>query len=306
MEFANVWQKNGYISQVRMAEESDLRAITRLLRRAPFMHIHADWRLPAEWLGLPGFVVLPERDYEGGNGLYPTNNFFLSPTGLLGCLAATADPSPTAWVRVAAVSESRDMLAAMLARVVDNLRETAVTELCWLATRSWPNAWLPDLGFFQANTIETYLKDDSWLPEGTAVPHLNIRPAELTDMAVLEKMEMAAFEPMWRYSAETFALASRQALCFDVAEINGQIVAFQLSTRTDSGAHLVRLTVDPQVHRQGIGSAVLAHAVQTYHRHGLRQVSLNTQLDNISSQVLYRKFGFHATGQCFPVWLLPL
>jgi [ribosomal protein S18]-alanine N-acetyltransferase len=306
MEFANVWQKNAYISQVRVAEKGDSGAITRLLRRVPFMHIHADWRLPAEWLGSPGFVVLPERDYEGSNGRSPTNNFLLPQSGLLGCLAATADPPPTAWVRVAAVGDSRDMLAAMVARVAANLKETAVTELCWLATRAWPDTWLPELGFFQANAIETYWKDDGWLPEGTAVPHLNIRPAELTDMAALEKMETAAFEPMWRYSAETLALASRQALCFDVAEINGQIVAFQLSSRTDSGAHLVRLTVDPQVQRQGIGSAMLTHAVQTYHRHGLRQVSLNTQLDNISSQVLYRKFGFHATGQRFPVWLLPL
>ena len=306
MEFANVWQKNGYISQVRMAEKGDSSAITRLLRRVPYMHIHADWRLPADWLGTPGFVVLPERDYEGENGRFPANKFLLPQTGLLGCLAATADPSPAAWVRVAAVGESRDMLAAMVAQVAAYLQETAVTELCWLATRAWPDTWLPDLGFFQVNFIETYLKDDGWLPEGTAVPDLIIRPAELTDMAVLEKIETAAFEPMWRHSAETFALASRQALCFDVAEMDGEIVAFQLSTRTDSGAHLVRLTVDPRVQRQGIGSAILAHAIQTYHRHGLRQVSLNTQLDNISSQFLYRKFGFHASGQRFPVWLLPL
>ncbi len=306
MEFANVWQENAYISQVRMAEKRDSGAITRLLRRVPLMHIHADWRLPAEWLGSPGFVVLPERDYDDGNGRSPTNNFLLPQTGLLGCLAATADPPPTAWVRVAAVSESRDMLAAMVARVAAYLQETAVTELCWLATRAWPDTWLPDLGFFQANAIETYLKDDVWLPEGTAVPHLKFRPAKLTDMAALEKIETAAFEPMWRHSAETFALASQQALCFDVAEMNGEIVAFQLSTRTNSGAHLVRLTVDPRVQRQGVGSAVLAHAIQTYHHHGLRQVSLNTQLDNISSQFLYRKFGFHATGQRFPVWLLPI
>ena len=306
MEFANVWQKNGYISQVRVAEKGDSSAISQLLRRVPYMHIHADWRLPAEWLGSPGFIVLPERDYDSDNGRSPLDKFLLPRTSLLGCLAATADPPPTAWVRVAAVGESREMLAAMVARVTAYLQETGVTELCWLATRAWPDTWLPGLGFFQANAIETYLKDDVWLPEGTAVPHLKIRPVKLTDMAVLEKIETAAFEPMWRHSAETFTLASRQSLCFDVAEMNGEVVAFQLSTRTDSGAHLVRLTVDPRVQRQGIGSAVLAHAIHTYHHHGLRQVSLNTQLDNISSQFLYRKFGFYATGQRFPVWLLAL
>lgn len=294
MDLANVWQENIYFPHVRKAERADAAAITRLLRQAPFMHMHADWRLPGDWLGSPGFVVLPEED--------SARSLLFTQESLRGCLIATADPPPAAWVRAAVVTESQEMLAALLAQAVAALRETAVTELCWLATREWPNTWLPDLGFYQVNAIETYVKEDDWLPEDTAVPHLTIRPAELADMPTLEKIDHAAFAPMWRHSAETFALAGQQALCFDVAEIAGEIVGFQLSSRTNFGAHLVRLTIDPQVQRQGVGSAILAHAIRTYQQHGLRHASLNTQLDNGSSQFLYKKFGFRPTGQTFPVW----
>jgi ribosomal protein S18 acetylase RimI-like enzyme len=302
MDLANVWQENKYISTVRAAEKADAGAITRLLRRAPFVHMHADWRLPGDWLGSPGFVVLPEQAVAEGNGRSPVHPFLFPQNDLYGCLIATADPLPAAWVRAAAVIESQEMLAALLAHAMTALRETAVTELCWLVIRDWPNTWLPDLGFYQANAIETYVKDDKWLPEVTAVPHLIIRPAQLADMPALEKIETAAFAPMWRHSAETFALAGQQALCFDVAEIAGEIVGFQLSSRTNMGAHLVRLTIDPQVQRQGVGSAILTHAIRTYWQHGLHHVSLNTQLDNGPSQFLYRKFGFRPTGQTFPVW----
>jgi ribosomal protein S18 acetylase RimI-like enzyme len=88
--------------------------------------------------------------------------------------------------------------------------------------------------------------------------------------------------------------------------MGGTIVGFQLSTASGSTAHLVRLTVSTEWHGQGIGSALLAHAITSYRANGLSQVTLNTQLDNIASQFLYRKFGFNATGQRLPVWALPL
>ncbi|MEJ2747989.1 MAG: GNAT family N-acetyltransferase [Anaerolineae bacterium] len=308
MELANV-SSSELANRVRVAELDDARAINRMLRRVPNSHIHVDWRLPLDWLGTDGFVVVPEPVFSTGQRQLIADKFLPPTRRLIGCLAAVADPPPAAWVRlasVAAVADSQAVLAVMLTKVIEFLRETAVTQLGWLAVQSWPNAWLPELGFVRANEIETYVKEDDWLPPVTAVPHLTIRPVQSSDMPRLEAIERAAFAPLWRHSADTLTLASQQALCFDVAEIDQQIVAFQLSSRTEAGAHLVRLTVDPAWQQQGVGSAVLNHTLQTYHRYGLHQVSLNTQLDNISSQILYRKFGFSASGQRFPVWVFTL
>lgn len=305
MEFAN--HERNY--EVRTAVSSDAREITQLLKRVPYSHVHVDWRLPVDWLGEPGFVALPEPMFSTEQRRSVAAKFLPPRERLQGCLAATADPPPAAWVRVASVAAAADpqtALAAMLAHVEDYLRETAVTQLGWLAVQDWPNAWLPDLGFRRANEIETYMKEDAGLPKITAVSRLVIRPAQLSDMPHLAAIEALAFDPLWRYSADALALANRQALCFDVAELDDDIVGFQLSSWAGDGAHLVRITINPNIQKQGIGSALLAHAITTYRQRGLSRISLNTQVDNIASQYLYRKFGFIASQQRFPVWVKDL
>ena len=87
-----------------------------------------------------------------------------------------------------------------------------------------------------------------------------------------------------------------------VAELDGEIVAFQFSTPTESGVHLARITVDPSFQGRGIGALLLANTCEAYRRTGVRTVSLNTQADNSASQSLYRRFGFRPNGQKFPVW----
>lgn len=264
--------------------------------------MHVDWRLPIEWLGSPHFVVVPQSLEETGARY---SKFFALPERLSGCLAATADPLPAAWVRVAAVAreaESLAMLGAMLDRVVDSLRDTAITQLAWLVAQEWPNPYLPAFGFEQINQIETYVKYDLDVPQFHQAPDLIIRPVQPRDFAALAEIETIAFEPLWRMSSDTLALAQREALCFDVAEWNGRVVGYQLCSYGANSAHLVRLTIAPQAQGQGVGSALLAQAIRMAAHDSLRYISLNTQVDNSTSQHLYKKFGFLPIGERLPVW----
>jgi len=282
---------------IRIATADDKSAINRLLQMASLSHVHVDWRLPSEWIGSPGFVVWAGERQEDMANVH----------NIQACLAVAADPLPAAWVRVAGINDKNnhkpfEFLAPMMDRVSDYLRETAVVEIGWLAAHHWSNSFMLRLGFSRINQIETYLKDDLKLPHITTNPSLRIRPVQYEDMPLLEKIEAEAFEPLWRHSAHSLILAQRQAISFDLAEFDGQVVGFQLSAHSDDSAHLVRLTVKPERQRSGIGSALLAHAIMGYREKGMGQVSLNTQVDNIPSQRLYRKFGFYASGQRLPVW----
>jgi ribosomal protein S18 acetylase RimI-like enzyme len=307
MDFANHWQAGETAVSpsdyaVRLAVQEDATAITRLIRDTPRAHLHVDWRLPADWLGSPHFVVASVDDGRSAN---LRAKLFGRPTSLVGCLAATPDPLPAAWVRVAAVADGREerpLLAEMLAQVTASLREASVKELGWLVMRQWPRASLLDLGFEMVNQIETYVKPTLELPEMHRPPELQIRPVQPSDMADLAALEAEAFEPLWRFSSDTLNLARREAICFDVAEWNGRLVGYQFSSRSPEGAHLVRLTIAPALQGQGVGSALLAEAIHAYRCLGLPAVSLNTQVDNFVSQRLYHKFGFHATGEKLPVW----
>jgi ribosomal-protein-alanine N-acetyltransferase len=307
MELANVSEINPPRAMVRMALKSDAPAITKLLQTSQYGHVHLDWRTPVEWLGSTGFVVHVRLPRQSLLTQHTSARAVGREHGISGCLAVAADPPPAAWVRVAAVGSSGRpflILGAMLARALETLRLASVDQLGWLAGEAWPTAWLYGLGFEPVNKIETYWKDDLDLPPTATVPDLSIRPVEGDDMEGLAKLEKAAFDPLWRHSAEGLALARREASGFDVAVLQGRIVGFLLSVRSHSVAHLVRLTVDPELHGIGIGSTLLAHAILGYRAQGVRQVSLNTQVDNLASQYLYRKFGFYSRGERLPVWAM--
>lgn len=286
---------------VRPAVASDRTAINRLLRLGPLNHLHVDWQLPADWLGEPGFVVAEPSGQA-------TVTSWAATSPLDGCLAAIADPLPAAWVRVAAIApevEPLPVLAQMLLQVKPTLRQQGVTQLGWLAVAPWANEWLPALEFTPANQVQTFLKIGTAAPAPALSPVV-IRPVQADEMGLLAEIEGAAFEPLWRHSAPALALAWRQAISFDVALLDGRLAGFQYSALGEVGAHLCRITVHPDLQRQGVASALLAHALNGYRERGLHQVSLNTQVDNLPSQRLYEKFGFRAIDQRYQMWQMPL
>ncbi|VAW32550.1 hypothetical protein MNBD_CHLOROFLEXI01-3702 [hydrothermal vent metagenome] len=309
MELANLLaQERGSPNTVRVATQADAGAIMRLLKTAVFSHLHADWYLPGDWLGSPGFVLLPQaKKRTEGNNLVA--KLFQNEPDILACLVATADSLPVAWIRVAAFSRSngaQQILAHMVAQTIPPLKKQGVTQLAWLTVEEWPCQWLPTLGFYRGSQIETFVKKDRDFPDCVTVPGLTFRQVYSTDTSALAALEAAAFAPMWRYSERALTIARPQSLSFDVALLDDVIVGFQLSAGAESGAHLVRITIDPEKQGLGIGSALLRYAIEGYHRRGLYTVSLNTQDDNLSSKKLYQRFGFKMAQRPLPVWMLDI
>ena len=167
---------------------------------------------------------------------------------------------------------------------------------------------LQELGFSRISQIESYtIRDLDGIEVKPLPPNLHFRPVAAKDLTTLAAIEEAAFAPLWRHSAEAFNYAKGQAFSFDVAELDGQVVGFQLSTRNNyNSAHLARMTLHPSIQRQGIGAALLTHMLTNFKKRGITSVSLNTQLGNTAAQSLYKKFGFRATGERFPIWRLPI
>ena len=160
MEIANQWAAMATaVAGVRQGEAADAGQITRLLREAPFRHVHADWHYPSEWLDSPRFVLVEERQTAVTDTWHM--GFLGRPIPLLACLAVAADPPPAAWVRVGAIqapARARELMAAMLARLAPGLREAGVQQIGWLMVEEWPAEWLSDLGFEQVNAVATYVR----------------------------------------------------------------------------------------------------------------------------------------------------
>jgi ribosomal-protein-alanine N-acetyltransferase len=312
MEFANHLSNSDdlqtdKISEVRVAKKSDASAITRLLNSARLTHFHVDWRPPVDWLGDLGFVVVPQEKGVSRQAHMPS--LLMPREQMMACLAVTADPLPAAWVRLTAVSADLDpdiALTEMFALVKEHLKETAVTEVGWLVIDPWPLPLLPKLGFELFTIIETYVKQNFDLPPQRSVPDLIIRPVADDDFENLVTLETAVFDPLWRFSEDTFRLARRDSVSFDVAYLGERLVGYQISSGGRFGAHLVRLTTAPELQGQGIGTAIFCHAIQEYQRRGYQHITLNTQVDNDASHHLYEKFGFCASGERMPLWVMPM
>jgi len=248
-----------------------------------------------DWIGNPGFLVCEHLESDMNDEI-------------VACFAAAADPPPSAWVRLAAVREgfnAEAVLKEMVNRIGSHLKGEGVSEMGWLQANSWPENLIMSLGFEIANWIITYVKFDIPAPR-ILDGRVAIRNAALDDIEQLAEIEVAAFDPLWRHSAGSLRAAYHQALCFDVVYLEQQLVGFHYSVGgiDDDTAHLVRITVHPDAQRHGVGSALMDHAMQTYRKLGISNVTLNTQLDNVASHHLYEKFGFRRLGERIPLWLM--
>lgn len=286
-------------SHVRQANRGDSAAISRLLQMGVYIHIHVDWRLPGEWLLRPGFYVygrMPSEDSSGSDTGRPDK--------IVACMAVAAEPPPAAWVRVAAVDSTAGYyrMEALFARILAEL-QPSVEEISWFLTDYWPLYWLERLGFVPVNDVIGYRKEGLDSTSFSSPPDLIIRPLLVEDIPALAAIEESAFEPRWRHSVEDLNLAWRHTLCFTVATLNGEPVAFQFSTGGEGGnAHLSRMTVHPAHQGKGIGAALLVDAFENYRLQNIKTVTLNTQTDNLASRHLYERFGFQPTGFTYPVW----
>lgn len=295
MEIANLQLR------LRRASRADLPDVARLLHSTTYTHVHVDWRLPKYWIDTPGFVLAettPEHVF--GQGM------------VRACLAIGADPPPAAWVRVAALrtdTAAVPLLRAMLQAIRPHLAQQGVTQVGWLPRQGWPAEWLRALDFGQIDEVVTYVKPDLEIPPDVGRNGaVTVRQVRTSDLPALADIEAAAFDPLWRHSAESLTLGLRHSISFHVAQVGRQIVGFQYSAESDTAhaGHLVRLTVDPGAQRSGVGSILLRAALESYRQQNLREASLNTQVSNTASHRLYEKFGYERTGPRWPVWSLDL
>ena len=148
-------------------------------------------------------------------------------------------------------------------------------------------------------------------------PFFNIRQAKPADLPALTHLlghlfaQEAEFKPNAARQREGLKrlLSPKAPAKVYVAEVRGKVlgmVSLLLTTSTALGkpvAWLEDLVVDPHWRGQGLGSALLDHALAQAQVLGLARVTLLTDANNRHAQALYRSRSFKASSMRILRWV---
>jgi ribosomal protein S18 acetylase RimI-like enzyme len=277
---------------IRPAVAGDRPRLANLIHFEVYVHRHLDWRTPLEWIGEPPYLVLEQRKE------------------IVAALACPPDPPEVAWLRLFAVTQPHSIERAFESLwngALDLLK--TMKEVKWAAALClWP--WfarlLEEQGFEQNTRVVMLSWENDPLPAVYEPAGLTIRPMNFDDIPIVQKVDAAAFSAIWQNSHMSLELAYQQAVIATVAEYQGQLVGYQISTPTPIGGHLARLAVLPDCQNLGIGYTLVRDLLIQFKRRGAHKVTVNTQKDNPFSIKLYQKLGFYMTGEEYPVYIYNL
>ncbi|MFZ8842757.1 GNAT family N-acetyltransferase [Thermoflexus sp.] len=273
-------------SAVRPATRADRSAILHLVREHRRAQMTLDWWSLEEWLEAPTAWVVERMGRV-----------------IAFWLGIQVD-SPVAWLRVAAVADGEDapqLFRQLWPSMARALAAQGATEAVGMAYGEWLESVYPAAGFTRRTVVITLRKDDWRIPELPAVP-VRVRRAMLEDIPRIAAVDRQAFELLWWYGPTILTRAWHQVPYFIVAEAEGEIIGYAFADLYGMHGHIVRLAVHPAHQGRSVGARLLAESLRYLIDLGAYPITLNTQVENRISQALYRRFGFHPTGQEVSIW----
>ena len=273
----------------RPATPADQSAVSTLTRFEERVHVHLDWQSAEDWLGAQPFFVAERNQH------------------LVGALACPPAPPDTAWVRVFALQgniSAAEVWQLLWPLARHTLEGMGTEQIAGLSLDGWIDPLYLSAGFKLTHSVVVLNRAP------TPAPHIDsparLRLATPDEHETVIAVDTAAFRPPWQISAGVARRALEQACCLTVAEMDHQIVGYQLTTPTAGGAHLSRLAVLPAWQGRSIGAALVADMIERCRQQGARQLTVNTQDTNAASLTVYERLGFRRTGASYPVYQLAL
>lgn len=273
---------------VRQAGPDDRDRLLRLIERAKRVVMRFRAEALADYLNREPFLLAE----EGGN--------------LRGFLAGhTSRPRQAALIAAGLADDGAisPWLDCLLPRCVASLRAQRVASLSYIGSAAWLAGPLQARGFHLVSNIVTYEKS-GWAVPGSGNQTVRVRPVRVADLAALVALDALDFHPLWRNSVETLRRRRETLPYFVVAVAGKETVGYCYCSAEKERGHLIRMAVHPAWQGRGVGTRLVAEAVQFFRRTGAQLITLNTQEENERAQRLYRQFGFRLMGrEAAALWL---
>ena len=271
--------------EIRQTSHKELSRVANFLDLAPMVHRHLDWHPTLDWIDDSPFLILSKADE------------------ILSIFAAPPDPPGIAWIRCFAVGKklSPDSVLNPILDYVQPVLDSLNAKLIAVGLEDWFTRVLIKNGFSTRQKIVVLEWDHHHPSVYNPMQEVHIRPMEEADISAISEVDRLSFEPIWVNSPSSLYLAYLQSAHTLVAEVDGKIVGYELSTASQFAAHLARLAVFPEYRNHSIGHILVSEMLDFYSRRGVIQITVNTQNDNLASLHLYKSLGFKLTSEEYPV-----
>ena len=273
--------------KIRAATITDRQRLANLIHFGMYVHRHLDWKPPLEWIGNQPYLVA-EKNGE-----------------LLAALACPPDLPEIAWIRLFAVVPDvpiDSIWQKLWSAAQKQLYAQGKIRVAAIALQNWFNELLEASGFDHTHNVIVLMWERGTLYPQPKATGVTIRPMCLEDLEHIQEIDKSAFSLEWQNSNDSLELAFLQASFATVAEINDEVVGYQISTSGTLGAHLARLAVCQAMQGKGIGYILVSDLLHQFQQRGVMHVTVNTQQNNVASLALYAKAGFKITGETYRVY----
>jgi len=121
-----------------------------------------------------------------------------------------------------------------------------------------------------------------------------LRPMQKRDLAQIYAIESRAYQYPW--SAGIFRDCLRVGYSCWVYEAGDSIQAYAIMSIAAAECHVMNVTVNPEIHGQGVGREVLRQLIIIAEDHGADTMLLEARPSNRAALKLYRSEGFNELG----------
>ncbi|MGH9102129.1 MAG: ribosomal protein S18-alanine N-acetyltransferase [Acidimicrobiales bacterium] len=136
-------------------------------------------------------------------------------------------------------------------------------------------------------------RDQEREEEGLAV---SLDPMRRRHLRSVLRIESKVYPRPWSLSLFMSELALRVNRSYTVARVGGEVVGYSgLMLALDEG-HVTTIAVDPEWHRNHIGTRLMLDIARCSRRRGVRHLTLEVRVSNRGAQALYHGFGFAPEG----------
>jgi [ribosomal protein S18]-alanine N-acetyltransferase len=277
------------VPNIIQAKSSDTSKIAQFLDHASLVQRHLDWTPLLNWIDTPPFLQYFENDH------------------LVGVLVCSPDPVNVCWIKCFACN-SPLKVNEIFTSLLFHARKMLVNQVesfYALGLQEWFIKILDHVGFIEfQDVLVLSLVQNAYHKSQTKKAF--IRPMELNDIELVAAVDHQSFESIWTISSKGLEAAFFQSAHASVAELDGEIVGYELSTANNFSAHLARVAVLPQFQQEHIGYQLVSDMIDSFTQRGISSITVNTQSTNHASLQLYKKIGFKLTGEQFPVYKYPI